>query len=91
VRFLAGGLAYGLIADSVASQTFFLLVRDMAGPAQAASSLWRILFVQVTQGRWRYTWATWRAGPPARYLVGLYAICNMADWRVADRRVAVLY
>jgi putative membrane protein len=48
--FLAAGLAYGLIADAVAFQIFFLCCVIVAGLYGAATASRRILFVQVIPG-----------------------------------------
>lgn len=48
--FLAAGLAYGLIADNVEFQVFFLCCVIVAGIYGAATANRRILFVQVVPG-----------------------------------------
>ncbi|MGX6608012.1 DUF1304 domain-containing protein [Micromonosporaceae bacterium Da 78-11] len=48
--FLAAGLAYGLIADSLAFQVFFLCCVIVAGVYGTFTANRRILFVQVLPG-----------------------------------------
>lgn len=48
--FLAAGLAYGLIADNVAFQVFFLSCVVVAGIYGALTATRRILYVQVIPG-----------------------------------------
>jgi putative membrane protein len=48
--FLAAGLAYGLIADSLAFQVFFLCCVIIAGIYGAITANRRILYVQVIPG-----------------------------------------
>lgn len=48
--FLAAGLVYGLIADSLAFQVFFLCCVVVAGIYGALTANRRILFVQVLPG-----------------------------------------
>jgi putative membrane protein len=48
--FLAAGLVYGLIADAVAFQVFFLCCVIIAGVYGTVTASRRILFVQVVPG-----------------------------------------